>query len=51
MDPETDNDENNFIATPPEITQAATDVTSNLLPGKSRYQYERPYKIFENDQN
>jgi hypothetical protein len=33
---ETDNEEKN---TPPEVTQAAVEVTNNLLREKSRYQY------------
>jgi hypothetical protein len=39
---ETDNEEENFIGTP-----AAAETTNNLLPEKSRYQYERAYNIFD----
>jgi hypothetical protein len=45
---ETDNEEENFIGTPPEVTQAAAEATNNLLPEKSRYQYERAYNISMN---
>jgi hypothetical protein len=44
---ETDNEEENFIGTPPKVTQAAAEATNNLLPQKSRYQYERAYTIFD----
>jgi hypothetical protein len=30
------------------LTQAAAEVTNNLLPEKSRYQYERAYNISMN---
>jgi hypothetical protein len=45
---ETDNEEENFIGTPPEVTQAAAEATINLLPEKSGYQYERAYNISMN---
>jgi hypothetical protein len=44
---ETDNEEENFTGTPPEVTQAAAEATNNLLSEKSRYQYERAYNIFD----
>jgi hypothetical protein len=31
---ETDNEEENFIGTPPKVTQAAAEATNNLLPEK-----------------
>jgi hypothetical protein len=34
---ETDNEEENFIGTAPEVTQAAAEGSNNLLPEKSRY--------------
>jgi hypothetical protein len=45
---ETENEEENFIGTPPEVTQAAAEATNNLLLEKSRYQYERAYNISMN---
>jgi hypothetical protein len=44
---ETDNEEENFVGTP-EVTQTAAEATNNLLPEKSRYQYERTYNISMN---
>jgi hypothetical protein len=44
---ETDNEEENFTDTPPEVIQAAAEATNNLLSKKSRYQYERAYNIFD----
>jgi hypothetical protein len=45
---ETDNEEEIFIRTPPEVTQAAAEATNNLLPEISRNQYERSYNISMN---
>jgi hypothetical protein len=45
---ETDNEEENFIRTPPEVTQAAAETTNNLVPKILRYQYERYYNISMN---
>ncbi|KAI4459453.1 scy1-related s/t protein kinase-like [Holotrichia oblita] len=35
-----------FTATPPEIREQAIKATDNLLPEKSRIQYERAYNLF-----
>lgn len=35
-----------ILGTPPEILTAAEAATANLLPSKSREQYERAYKLF-----
>jgi hypothetical protein len=45
---ETDNEEENFVGTPPVVTEAAAEASNNLLPEKSRYQYERAYNISMN---
>jgi hypothetical protein len=37
-----------LVCTPPEVSQAAAEATNNLLPEKSRYQYERVYNISMN---
>lgn len=41
-----DAEEELLMGTPPEITEAAMSATGNLLPIKSRSQYERQYRIF-----
>lgn len=44
---DSESEEDVFIGTPPEITQAAASATASLLPEKSKSQYERAYKLFQ----
>lgn len=39
-------EKDDLMGTPPEITEAASLATENLLPTKSKSQYERQYKLF-----
>lgn len=40
-------EEETFSCTPPEIVSAAKEASSNLLPQKSRGQYERAFNLFD----
>jgi hypothetical protein len=44
---DSESEEDVGICTPPEITQAAASATASLLPNKSKSQYERAYKLFQ----
>ena len=44
---ESENDNDTFTGTPPDLKRAAEEVANNILPSKSKELYEAEYKNFK----